>query len=62
MSCSELGCEKPVDRDNLCFRHRIAGVGFTFIGGGGYGREQFHNGSLAEAIRENCVEGTEPAR
>lgn len=27
--CDQCG-EKPVDRDGLCFRCRISGVGFTF--------------------------------
>jgi hypothetical protein len=51
-TCKTPGCEKAVDREDLCFRHRVIGIGFTYVGGGGYGREAFHNGSLAEAIRE----------
>lgn len=33
MSCSVDGCHKPVDRDGVCFRHRVASVGITLRGG-----------------------------
>ncbi len=41
-----------------CFRCRIQGVGFSFRGGGGYGRENFHERTNAEFLRENDGPGT----
>ena len=40
--CSEEGCDKSVDRQGLCFRHRIAGVGFGFRSSARVGRAGFH--------------------
>ena len=37
--CSEPGCDKLEDRDGLCFRHRVAGVGFAFKGSAQVGRQ-----------------------
>jgi len=36
-----------------CFRCRILGVGFTFRGGGGYGREAFSRGTNTEWLNEH---------
>lgn len=65
--CSD--CEReisPNDEQSLkygcCFRCRALSVGVTWIGGGGYGKQNFHDGSLAQAIRENVVDGSEPRR
>lgn len=59
-------CGRPIpanDEQSLkigeCFRCRIQGVGFNFVGGGGYGRQNFHDGSLADAIRENSPPGSQ---
>lgn len=41
-----------------CFRCRIEGVGFSFRGGGGYGRKQFHEMTNTEFLRENDGPGT----
>lgn len=42
-----------------CFKCRISGgIGVTFRGGGGYGRDAFHNGTNAEFLRENDGPGT----
>jgi len=38
-------------RHGECFKCRIQGIRFTFVGGGGYGRETFHNGTTAEFDR-----------
>jgi len=38
VTCREAGCAKPVDRDELCFRHRVGGTGFTFRGSAREGR------------------------
>lgn len=43
-----------------CYRCSVSGIGFTFTGGGGYGRHQFHESTLAEAMRENDVPGSQP--
>lgn len=34
-----------------CFACHLKGVGFTWVGGGGYGRENFHNTTIAEETR-----------
>ncbi len=39
-----------------CFRCKLDGLKFNFVGGGGYGREQFHNETNAGFARE-IVEG-----
>lgn len=51
-NCSEDGCPKNVDREGLCFRHRVSGVGFNFVGGGSYGRKAFHDNTAAEVCAQ----------
>ena len=51
MQCSESGCDKPVDRDGLCFRCRVKGVGVTFRGGALMGR-----GGWNKTYREHMEE------
>jgi hypothetical protein len=36
-----------------CFRCRVSSVGFTFIGGGGYGRVNFAERTNAEYLNEH---------
>ena len=46
-------CSREHDRDaDLCFGCHIKGVGFSFVGGGGYGRKNFHERTTAEVVRE----------
>lgn len=52
MQCSEPGCSKPEDRQGLCFRHRIAGVGFGFRGGAVPGRSGW-NRTTREHMEEH---------
>ena len=35
-----------------CFRCRVATVGFSFRGGGGYTRQSFHDNTIAEKRAE----------
>ena len=42
MTCSEPGCEKPVDREGVCFRHRVVGIGFRLQGSATNGSVGFH--------------------
>lgn len=52
--CSESDCEKPVDRDGVCFRHRVLGVGFNWSGGGyTFGRRNFSAMTNGEFLRRN---------
>lgn len=57
---------QPEDENSLhygaCFKCRIQGVGITFRGGGGYGREQFNAATNAEILRGCDGPGTESAR
>jgi hypothetical protein len=41
---------------DTCFPCKLKGVGFTFAGGGGYGREAFHERTNSEVARE-IIEG-----
>ncbi len=52
MICSEPGCEKPEDRQGLCFRHRIAGTTFGFRGSAREGRKGW-NTTASEWKAEN---------
>lgn len=36
-----------------CFRCRVSSVGFSFRGGGGFQRKQFHDRTNAEWMREH---------
>ena len=40
--CSEPGCDKKVDRDGVCFRHRVASIGVNWVGGAMKGKRAFH--------------------
>jgi hypothetical protein len=51
--CSEDGCEKDTYQDlDICYGHKIRGLGFKFVGGGGYGRKAFHDRTIGEKLRE----------
>ena len=56
-TCEDCGERKDNLRDGVCFRCRVSTVGFTYVGGGGYGREQFHNMTNAEMAREQMGDG-----
>ena len=38
--------------DEICFHCRVASVGFSFVGGGGYTRANFHDSTIAEKRAE----------
>lgn len=44
----------------LCFKCKLDGVRFSFVGGGSYGRRMFHDKTVAEVQREH-VEGAKRA-
>lgn len=48
------------NRRQTCFTCHVSGISFGFRGGGGYGRENFHERTNAEFMRENDIAGTEP--
>lgn len=52
MTCSVEGCPKDVDRQGLCFRHRIAGTTFGFRGSAREGRKGW-NQTASEWKTEN---------
>jgi hypothetical protein len=35
-----------------CFRCKVKSIGFSFVGGGGYGRQAFHDRTTREVERE----------
>ena len=43
-----------------CFRCKLDGIRFNWVGGGGYGRKAFHDRTHADVIREQ-VEGSKRA-
>lgn len=46
-------CGKPAEeRTGICFNCRVRSVGFSFVGGGGYTRQSFHNSTISEKRRE----------
>lgn len=48
-----VDCGRPCqDERPHCFRCRVSGVSFTFAGGGGYGRKNFHDRTTAEFERD----------
>lgn len=51
MTRCKCGKKAEEGRDE-CFLCRVSGVAFTFRGGGGYGREAFHNMTNAEKKAE----------
>lgn len=56
ISCRNCGCEFDSDSDETrckpCFKAHLQGLKFGFTGGGGYGREAFHDGTVREKQRE----------
>jgi hypothetical protein len=56
-TCAAADCVKPIDRDGLCFLHRVKGVGFSFRGGAIIGRNGW-NTTRREFLQEH-VGGTE---
>ena len=51
--CREEGCERARYGDlEVCFHHKVKGIGFTFAGGGRYGRKQFNDATIGERLRE----------
>ena len=53
MTCQECGTKDAEDSSTTCFRCRVSSVGFTFTGGGGYGRANFNERTNAEYLNEN---------
>lgn len=54
-SCPECGGrarQQDVEQHGCCFRCKIGGLSFQFVGGGGYGRQNFHDRTTAEVQRE----------
>lgn len=50
------GCGRtlvPLRADGECFRCHVRGIGFTFVGGGGYGRAAFSERTKTEYLAEH---------
>jgi hypothetical protein len=53
--CISCDKDKPnVDDSGECFRCRVSGIGFSFVGGGGFTREAFHAATNHE-VRQATV-------
>lgn len=55
----ECGRTEQVEADvrrTTCFRCHARGVGFGFVGGGGFGRRNWSTATIGEAIRSNVGE------
>ena len=53
MSTDAAACGKPAEDDRSeCFNCRVRTVGFTFVGGGGYTRDNWHDRTIAEKRAE----------
>lgn len=50
-SCGRTFTQEQSSGDT-CFPCKLGGVAFNWVGGGGYGRKQFHATTNAEVIRE----------
>jgi hypothetical protein len=51
--CTECGIKDAEDGTTTCFRCRVSSVGFSFVGGGGYGRANFVERTNQEYLNEN---------
>ena len=60
MTC-KCGKDAEPGRED-CFRCRVSSVGFTFIGGGGYGRQNFTERTNGEYLNENVGDVKEGLR
>jgi len=40
------------DNSEICYQCKVASIGFTFSGGGTYGRGSFHDSTIAERRAE----------
>lgn len=46
-------CGKDAEEDRTeCFNCRVRSVGFSFVGGGGYTRDSFHDRTISERRNE----------
>lgn len=45
MACEVVGCERPVNRDGVCFPHKLKTVGWT----GGYRMKMEREGGYTQA-------------
>ena len=56
-------CGRTTDRPSgECFGCHIKGVSWGFVGGGGYGRQAFHDATNGEVIREQVREAAAQGR
>lgn len=53
--------DSPQARDELCYKHYVAGISFGFRGVGG-GQESFHNDTYAEYHKEALEGAAEQGR
>lgn len=60
MTCQDCHLRPAEAGTDTCFRCRVATVGFTFVGGGGYGRKAYHERTTAEFIEATVPEGATP--
>lgn len=52
MLCPECAKRRIAEGHGTCYPCHVRTLGFTFTGGGTYGRETFHDATIGERIRE----------
>lgn len=52
MLCPECEKRRIAEGHKTCYPCHIRGIGFTFTGGGMYGRGAFHSATIGERVRE----------
>lgn len=52
---------RPLRASGECFGCHIKGIGFSWVGGGGYTRQGFHDSTITEARNEELA-GHDPNR
>lgn len=60
MICATCGVKQAEEGHQECFHCRVLSVGFSFVGGGGYGRKIFAARTNQEFINEMVPEGAVP--
>ena len=52
MLCPECEKRRIAEGHDTCYPCHVRGIGFTFTGGGGYGRETFKARTTSEFLRD----------
>jgi hypothetical protein len=53
VKCKTCGRVREIRPSGECFACHVKGIGFTWVGGEGYGRQAFHDMTYREAIEQH---------